>query len=133
MISTQDMEDFKQEAEILILLGNCEHNDVVGFRKNVVTNLRKVTYNANIRRANILKNYKYYIENLKSFEDEELIFKVCKYVDYLPKGQRATILNFLKYGSIVSTSKKTGESYNTVKANFRHAILKLKDMLEESK
>lgn len=133
MISLQDMEDFRQDAEILVLLGNCKHSEVSGFKTNVIINKRQATRSQLLRRTEILKDYKYYTENLVNFADEDLIFKVCKYVEYLPKNQRTAVLNFLKYGNNAVVASKTGEAYNTVKANFRHAVLKLRDLLEGEK
>lgn len=134
MLNQQDVEDFKQDFAICMLLGKYKPTEVNAYRGFYIRSrqLALITkQNRQFRLANEYAIYNFLSKDapFEKQDKEELIFKVLEMFNNLPAKQRETLLSFVKTGDLVKTASALKQNYNTTKANFRHAILTLRSLL----
>jgi len=92
---------------------------------------RRASYMAKQQYKRALEAYKYFI-NFDNFYEmpvntlENNMTVIYLTLNYVSRKEKEVILEFLKYGSLREVSNKLKKPYDTVKAQYRTAVIKLR-------
>lgn len=129
MITMQDVEDASQEYYVTLLANRklvAEPPTQINYVKSMLKTLR-----TEIReRKNLEQQFASYFDRSPIHPTkDELISNVLLQTNMLKRAQRQAILAYVKHGNLAAAAYELKINYNTLKANFRHAIINLREML----
>lgn len=125
-MNKQDIEDFKQDFELSILEKKLQFTNIPVVKDFYVRKKQEYSKQTKARHKRLLNDFKHF-QQLEYVEDDgEKLFQVLTNINFLKPAQYATILEFLKQGSLIKTSRVLGQNFNTTKATYSQAIVRLR-------
>lgn len=129
-MNKQDIEDFKQDFEVKLLLGVYQPINKKTLQDFYVRSETVSKQVKQLRRNRLIAGYKEFCEfSASNPQNDEEIFEMLSHVNFLPSGQYAVISKFLQLGSVKAVSAELGKNHETTKAVFRQAVLNLRKYL----
>lgn len=126
-------EDALQHALAKMLISDSPADNFEGYASVSIFNSAKYLRRADAKYVELNVRMENYIANEgstpKYFSDEYLVQEA---IEALPVTQRLTIESFMRLNRLVDVARELGMNENTTKANYRHAMLKIKQYLVDN-